>query len=270
MVKAILMGAAGKMGGRIASLITGAEGIELAGAVERQDHPLIGKDIGEISGFGATGITIAGDLKDCISKGDVVIDFTQHEASMVHLGTASDYGKAIVIGSTGFSPEETGRIKKMAERVRCVVAPNMSVGVNVMFKILGDLAAILGDDFDVEIIEAHHNQKKDAPSGTAVRMAEVLATALKRNLDRVGVYGRKGMIGARTREEIGIQTVRAGDIVGEHTVIFGGTGERLELIHRAHSRDNFAKGAIRAAKWIVNQKNGIYDMQDVLGLKGNK
>ena len=169
--------------------------------MERQDHPLIGKDIGEISGFGATGITIAGDLKDCISKGDVVIDFTQHEASMVHLGTASDYGKAIVIGSTGFSPEETGRIKKMAERVRCVVAPNMSVGVNVMFKILGDLAAILGDDFDVEIIEAHHNQKKDAPSGTAVRMAEVLATALKRNLDRVGVYGRKGMIGARTREE---------------------------------------------------------------------
>jgi len=143
----------------------------------------------------------------------------------------------------------------------------MSVGVNVMFKVLDYVAGILGDDFDVEIVEAHHNLKKDAPSGTAVKMAQIIADRLGRDLDKYGIYGRKGMIGERTKEEIGIQTVRAGDIVGEHTVIFGGIGERLEFIHRAHSRDNFAKGAIRAAKWIVNQGNGFYDMQDVLGLR---
>jgi 4-hydroxy-tetrahydrodipicolinate reductase len=143
----------------------------------------------------------------------------------------------------------------------------MSVGVNLMFKVLETVAGILKDEFDVEIIEAHHNLKKDSPSGTAMRMAEIIAKTLNRDLSKVGVYERKGMIGARTKEEIGIQTVRAGDIVGEHWVIFGGIGERLEFIHRAHSRDNFAKGALRAAKWIVNQKNGFYDMQDVLGLK---
>ena len=267
MVKAIVMGAAGKMGGRIASLIAATDGIEMTGAVERPGHPLIGKDIGECLGLGTSGVVLAADLASCIAKGDVVIDFTAHEASMMHLKIAAENKKAIVIGSTGFTADEMARAKAMAPDVRCVLAPNMSVGVNVLFKVLDDVAKILGDDYDVEIVEAHHNQKKDAPSGTAVRMAEVLATSLGRDLGKVGVYERKGMIGARTRTEIGIQTVRAGDIVGEHTVIFGGIGERLEFIHRAHSRDNFAKGAIRAAKWIVDQKNGIYDMQNVLGLK---
>ena len=161
------------------------------------------------------------------------------------------------------------QVKILAQNTRCVLAPNMSVGVNVMLKVLEYCAGILHDDFDVEIVEAHHHLKKDAPSGTAMKMAQVIADKLERNLDEVGVYTRKGLIGERTKKELGIQTVRAGDIVGEHTVIFGGIGERLEFIHRAHSRDNFAKGAIRAARWIVDQKNGLYDMQDVLGLRDN-
>jgi 4-hydroxy-tetrahydrodipicolinate reductase len=172
-----------------------------------------------------------------------------------------------VIGSTGFTAEEMKQADALAKKTRCVLAPNMSVGVNVMFKVLADVAKILGDEYDVEIVEAHHHLKKDAPSGTAMKMAQIIAEALDRDLDRDAVYMRKGMIGERTRKEIGIQTLRAGDIVGEHTVMFGAVGERLEFIHRAHSRDNFAKGAIRAAKWIVSQKNGLYDMQDVLGLK---
>jgi len=267
MVKAVVIGAAGKMGGRIISLMSSTEGIELAGAVERKGHPLAGRDVGETLGLGKTGIRIQDDLKACIAGADVVIDFTHHEAVIGHLQTAAEAKKAMVVGTTGFTAEEMGRIRDIAKKTRLVLAPNMSIGVNVMFKVLENVAGILKDEFDVEIIEAHHNQKKDAPSGTAMRMAEIIARILKRDLNKVGIYERKGMIGARTKEEIGIQTVRAGDIVGEHWVIFGGIGERLEFIHRAHSRDNFAKGALRAAKWIVNQKNGFYDMQDVLGLK---
>ncbi|HRT71387.1 MAG TPA: 4-hydroxy-tetrahydrodipicolinate reductase [Syntrophales bacterium] len=268
MVKAVVMGAAGKMGGRIISLMSSTEGIELCGAVEKAGHPLIGADVGETLGLGKRGIAISDDLKYYIDGADVVIDFTHHEAAVDHLKTAVDHGKAMVIGTTGFTADEMDVIKGLARSTRLVLAPNMSVGVNVMFKVLETVALTLKDEFDVEIVEAHHNMKKDAPSGTAMRMAEIIAGALGRDLQKVGVYERKGMIGARTKEEIGIQTIRAGDIVGEHTVIFGGIGERLEFIHRAHSRDNFAKGALRAAKWVVGQKNGFYDMQDVLGLKG--
>jgi 4-hydroxy-tetrahydrodipicolinate reductase len=159
------------------------------------------------------------------------------------------------------------KAREIAKDARCVLAPNMSVGVNVLFKVLDLVAGILGDDYDVEIVESHHNLKKDAPSGTAMKMAQIIAARLGRDLDQVGVYERKGMIGERTKKEIGIQTLRGGDIVGEHTVMFVTGGERLELIHRAHSRDNFARGAVRAAKWIVAQPKGFYDMQDVLGLR---
>jgi len=172
-----------------------------------------------------------------------------------------------VIGSTGFTAVEMKKVRELAASARCVLAPNMSVGVNVMLKVLADVSGLLGDDYDVEIVEAHHHLKKDAPSGTAIKMAQVIAESLGRDLDEVGVYSRKGMIGERTKPEIGIQTIRAGDIVGEHTVIFGGMGERLEFTHRAHSRDNFARGAIRAALWVVGRGNGLYDMQDVIGLK---
>jgi len=269
MVKAIVMGAAGRMGGRIISLIAGTDGIELAGAVEKRGHDLIGHDVGDFLGLGKTGVLLEDELAACARKGDVVIDFTHREATIDNLRTAADNGTAIVIGTTGLSAVDTEELATVAPNTRCVFAPNMSVGVNVMFKVLENVSSILGSDYDVEIVEAHHNQKKDAPSGTAVKMAQIIADSLNRDLDRVAVYGRQGMIGARTGEEIGIQTVRAGDIVGEHTVLFGGMGERLEFIHRAHSRDNFAKGAIRAALWIVNQPKGLYDMQDVLELKGN-
>lgn len=265
MTKVVVTGAAGKMGSRIISLISAMTDVEIVGAVEVAGHPIIGRYVGQESG--KTGALVYDNLADCIDLADVAIDFTNHEASLNNLRITCARNRAIVIGSTGFTSDEIKEAKRLAANTRCVLAPNMSVGVNVMFKILEYCAGVLGDDYDVEIVEAHHHLKKDAPSGTAMKMAQVIADRLNRNLDEVGVYTRKGLIGERTKKEIGIQTVRAGDIVGEHTVIFGGIGERLEFIHRAHSRDNFAKGAIRAAQWIVNQENGLYDMQDVLGLR---
>ncbi len=270
MVKAIVTGAGGKMGGRIISLISSMDDIRVVGAIEVAGHPIIGRDVGHSLGLGKTGALVTDKLAECIDQADVVIDFTNHEASLNYLKIASEKNRAIVIGSTGFTSDEMSIVNRLAEKTRCVLAPNMSVGVNVMLKVLEYCAGILGDDYDVEIVEAHHHLKKDAPSGTALQMAEVIAAKLGRDLGKEAVYTRKGLIGERTKAEIGIQTIRAGDIVGEHTVMFGGIGERLEFIHRAHSRDNFAKGAIRAAEWIVSQKNGLYDMQDVLGLKNIK
>jgi 4-hydroxy-tetrahydrodipicolinate reductase len=267
MVKAVVTGAGGRMGGRIIHTIQAAEGIELAGAVDLQDHPWQGRDIGECLGLSLRGVRMGDDLAAALKGADVVIDFTHHEASVRHAEIARDLGKAIVIGTTGLTAAETDRVREIAKDGRCVLAPNMSVGVNVLFKVLDLVAGILGDDYDVEIVESHHNLKKDAPSGTAMKMAQVIAARLDRDLDQVGIYERKGMIGERTKKEIGIQTLRGGDIVGEHTVMFVTGGERLEFIHRAHSRDNFARGAVRAAKWIVGQPKGFYDMQDVLGLR---
>ncbi len=267
MVKAIVSGAAGRMGGRIIHMIEAAEGIELAGALERPDHPVVGKEVGEVVGLPAKGIPVAGTLAEVLPKGDVLLEFTHPGPSLAHLREALAMGKAMVIGTTGFSPEQMAEIRELAPRGRVVLAPNMSVGVNLMFKVVEDVARVLTDGYDVEIVEAHHRLKKDAPSGTALKLAQVIAQALGRNLEEVGVYARQGLIGERRKEEIGIQTVRAGDIVGEHTVIFGGVGERLEIIHRAHSRDNFARGAVRAALWVVQQPPGLYDMQDLLGLK---
>jgi len=267
MIKVIVTGAGGKMGGRIINMIDDADDIEVVGAIEAPGHPIIGRDVGHSLGLGRTGALVSDRLADCIDQADVVIDFTNHEASINYLKIASEKNRAIVIGSTGFTPEEMKLAKQLAAKTRCVLSPNMSVGVNVMLKVLEDCAAILKEDYDVEIIEAHHHLKKDAPSGTAMKMAQVIAETLGRDLEKEAVYRREGLIGERTKTEIGIQTIRAGDIVGDHTVIFGGIGERLEFTHRAHSRDNFAKGAIRAAQWIVHQKNGLYDMRDVLGLR---
>lgn len=264
-VKAIVVGAAGKMGGRIIHVLRETGGIELFQAIERPDHPSIGKDIGELIGLGTLGIPLEEGLKK--AGGDVIINFSNPSASLESLEFAKENGLAIVIGTTGFHKEQLERIKGLSESVRCVLAPNMSVGMNLMFRIVQDVAKVLGPEYDIEILEAHHRLKKDSPSGTAVKLGELIASAIGRNLDQVGVYGRKGMVGERTKEEIGMQVIRAGDIVGEHTVLFGGIGERLEITHRAHSRDNFARGAVKAALWIVNQPNGLYDMQDVLGLK---
>ncbi|MFH1596008.1 MAG: 4-hydroxy-tetrahydrodipicolinate reductase [Pseudomonadota bacterium] len=267
MVRAIVSGAAGRMGGRIIHLMEGVEGISLTGAFERPDHPAVGQDVGAVVGLPAKGLKLAGSIGEVLDKGEVVIEFTHPEPSLSHLWQVADAGKAMVMGTTGFSPAQISEIHALASRAHLVFAPNMSVGVNLMFKVVSDIARVLSQGYDVEIVEAHHRLKKDAPSGTAIKLAQVIAHALERNLEEVGVYARRGIIGQRTDEEIGIQTLRAGDIVGEHTVMFGGIGERLEIIHRAHSRDNFARGAVRAALWIVSQPPGLYDMQDVLGLK---
>ena len=267
MVKAIVAGAAGRMGGRIIHIIQQTDGISLAAAFERADHPSVGSDVGEVVGLGTLQLEVAPDLKSVMDAGDVVIDFTHHEASVEHLRQAVAAKKPMVIGTTGFTKEELESIATLAKKIPCVQAPNMSMGVNLMFRVVEDMAKALGDGFDVEIIEAHHHHKKDAPSGTAVKLAQNLAGALGRDLEQVGVYERHGIIGERRSEEIGIQTIRGGDIVGEHTVLFAGVGERLELTHRAHSRDNFARGGVKAAIWVVNQPPGLYDMQHVLGLK---
>ena len=267
MIKAIVAGAAGRMGGRIIHMLEGAQDITLAAAFEQAGHPAVGQDVGEVVGLPKKNMAVAGDLAAVLDRGEVLIDFTNPEATLNNLRQAAAAGKAVVIGTTGLSAAQQAEVKALAAQTRVVLAPNMSVGVNLMFKVVADIARVLSAGYDVEIVEAHHRLKKDAPSGTAVKLAQVIAQALQRNLDEVAVYERKGLIGQRTDAEIGIQTVRAGDIVGEHTVIFGGIGERLEIIHRAHNRDNFARGAVRAARWIVAQPPGLYDMQDVLGLK---
>jgi 4-hydroxy-tetrahydrodipicolinate reductase len=264
-IKAIVAGAAGKMGGRVIHIIKETPLIELHRAIERPDHPSIGKDIGEIVGLGKMGIPLEGSLKK--EGGDVIINFSNAQASLESLEFAKETGLAIVIGTTGLNSEQMSRVRELSKSVRCVFAPNMSVGMNVMFRIVQEVAKSLGPEYDIEILEAHHRLKKDSPSGTAVKIGELISDAIGRDFGKVGVYGRKGMVGERTREEIGMQVIRAGDIVGEHTVLFGGIGERLEIIHRSHTRDNFARGAVRAALWVVNQPNGLYDMQDVLGLR---
>jgi 4-hydroxy-tetrahydrodipicolinate reductase len=267
MINAIVVGAAGRMGRMVINAIQGAEGITCTGAVEAAGHPSLGQDAGVVAGVGEFKKRIESDLKAIIQKGEVVIDFTAAEASLKNMEIAAQHHKPMVVGSTGFSAQQMERIRKLTKEFPCVLAPNMSVGVNLMFRIVEEVARVLGDDYDCEIIEAHHRMKKDAPSGTALRLGEVVARSLGRKLEEVGVYSRKGMIGERSREEIGVQVIRAGDIVGEHTVLFGGTGERIEITHRAHTRDTFAQGAVRAAKWVVNQKPGLYDMGDVLGLQ---
>lgn len=263
-VRAIVVGASGKVGGRIIHIIHETPSIELSQAVERPDHPAIGWDIGEIIGLGKMGIPLGKSLKK--EEGAVIINFSSPQASIESLEFARENGMAAVIGTTGLNPAQLERLRELAKGTRCVFSPNMSVGMNVMFRIVQEVAQVLGPEYDIEILEAHHRLKKDSPSGTAVKLGELIANAIGRSFAQVGVYGRKGMVGERTKDEIGMQVIRAGDIVGEHTVLFGGIGERLEIIHRAHSRDNFARGAVRAALWIVDQPNGLYDMQDVLGL----
>ena len=264
-IKAIVVGAAGRMGGRMIRAIQETPSLRLCGATERPDHPFLGRDVGEILGLGKMGVLLEGEFKK--GEGDVIINFSSPKASMESLEWAHQTGLALVIGTTGLSLEQIGRMKELSKGVRCVFSPNMSVGMNVMFRVVQEVARVLGSEYDVEIVEAHHHLKKDSPSGTAVKLGELIAGALGRDFSRVGVYGRKGIVGERTKEEIGMQVIRAGDLVGEHTVLFGGIGERLEIIHRAHSRDNFARGAVRAALWVVRQPNGLYDMQDVLGLR---
>jgi 4-hydroxy-tetrahydrodipicolinate reductase len=267
MIRIGIAGAAGKMGGRITALSKEYEGIHVAAAFEKKGHRRIGLDVGSLAGIGEIGVMLSGGVEEIIDTVDMIVDFTSVDSTKENLRVAADKGRAMVIGTTGFSKSDLIEIEPFVTRIPCVMASNMSLGVNLLLKVLGDVAKVLGDDYDIEIIEAHHRQKKDAPSGTAMKMAQVIADAVNRNLEAVANYGRKGIIGARPQNEIGIQTVRAGDIVGEHTVLFGGLGERIEITHKASSRDTFARGALKAALWLKNQPEGLYDMQDVLGLK---
>lgn len=267
MIKTVVAGAAGRMGVRIINILALSEGISLAAALEHKGHPLVGRNACAHAGLASGDITITDDVKGALSSGDVLIDFTLPEATIEHVKACAELGKAVVIGTTGFSKDQLAVIEACSKKIPCMLSPNMSIGVNLCFKILAEIAATIGNDYDMEIVEAHHRLKKDAPSGTAMKMAQVLADAVNRNLDEVGVYARKGIIGERSPKEIGIQTLRGGDIVGDHTVMFAGIGERIEITHRATSRDTFAAGAVRAAKWLSGKKPGIYDMQDVLGLK---
>lgn len=270
MTKIGVIGCAGRMGRAICEAVIEDTETELAGGTERAGHEIVGQPISLINSDGGwTGNppTITDDLSKIIDSLDAVIDFSVPDASISNYDIAIDSGTSIVIGTTGFSENQINHIESKSSKGNCVMAPNMSVGVNLMFKLVAEAAKIIGNDYDMEILDIHHNKKKDAPSGTAVRLAEICARETGRDISKTGVYGREGNVGERTKEEIGVMTFRAGDVVGEHTVMFAGPGERVEISHKAGSRSNFARGSVLAAKWVSTQKPGLYDMQDVLGLR---
>ncbi|HEY7366044.1 MAG TPA: 4-hydroxy-tetrahydrodipicolinate reductase [Methylomirabilota bacterium] len=262
----VVAGAAGRMGSRLVAYLPDAGGLRLVAALEAPGHPALGRDAGEVAGVGRLGVTIASDAGAALTRDRVLVEFTAPEPTLEHLRLAATAGARAVVGTTGLSAPQREEIAGLARRMAIVLAPNFSVGVTVALKALSLMARALGDDYDVEITEIHHRYKKDAPSGTAQRMAEVVAEALGRDLASVAVHGRQGLPGERTSKEIGVFSLRSGDVVGEHTVSFGTLGERLELTHRAHSRDTFARGALRAVGFVAGRPPGLYSMQDVLGL----
>jgi 4-hydroxy-tetrahydrodipicolinate reductase len=265
-ISLVVAGAAGRMGTRIVALARETPGVRVVAALQASGHRALGADAGEVAGIGPIGVLVASDAAAAITADRVLVEFSVPEASLEHLRLVAAAGARAVIGTTGFSAAQRDEIAALARRAAIMQAPNMSVAVTLAFKLLPIMARALGDDYDVEISEIHHRFKKDAPSGTAARMAELVAEALGRDLGKVGVYGRQGLPGERTPQEIAVLSHRSGDVVGEHTVSFGTLGERLELTHRAHSRDTFARGALRAARWIVGRPPGLYSMADVLGL----
>jgi 4-hydroxy-tetrahydrodipicolinate reductase len=264
-IELVVAGAAGRMGGRVIALATAARDLRVAGAFERPGHPALGRDAGETAGTERLGVPISADPAALLGPGRILVEFTAPEATVEHLRVAADRGSGAVVGTTGLRPPQVEEVRRLAGRVPILLSPNMSVGVNLAFRVLALMARALGDDYDVEITEIHHRTKKDAPSGTAARMAEVVAEALGRRIEEVGVYGRHGLVGERGPREIGIHALRGGDVVGEHTVVFSTLGERLELTHRAHSRDTFTQGALRAARFVAAAGPGLYSMHDVLG-----
>jgi 4-hydroxy-tetrahydrodipicolinate reductase len=265
-VELVVAGAAGRMGGRVVALAREAPDLRVVGAFERPGHPALGQDAGELAGAGRLGVPIAADAGPLLTAGRVLVEFTAPEPSIEHLRLAAARGVGAVVGTTGLQPPQLDEVRRLAGGIPILLSPNMSVGVNLAFRILALMAKALGDDYDVEITEIHHRMKKDAPSGTAARMAEVIAEALGRRIDEAAVYGRHGLVGERTAKEIGVHALRGGDVVGEHTVVFSTVGERLELTHRAHSRDTFGHGALRAARFVATARPGLYSMRDVLGI----
>ncbi len=265
MVEIGIMGVGGRMGRMLVQAVQAAgKSCRLVAASERADSPLIGQDAGEVAGIGAIGVPILSDTGRLFATGRVVIDFTRPEVTLAQLPKAVALGSLLVIGTTGFDAGGRGKIAEAGQQIPIVMAPNFSVGVNLMMRVVADVARVLEESFDIEIIEAHHRHKVDAPSGTALGLGRAVAQAIGRELHEVAVYGREGITGERERQTIGFATVRGGDIVGDHTVLFAGEGERLEVTHRASSRMTFAKGAVRAAIWLAGRKAGLYDMADVL------
>jgi 4-hydroxy-tetrahydrodipicolinate reductase len=262
-----ITGCNGRMGRVLVQAVTLNADAVLAAAIGRPDTSLVGADAGELAGIGRQGVAIVGELAAVIDEIDVLIDFTTPEATLSNAELCAAHGKALVVGTTGFSAEQKAELLAYQKRMPLVIASNFSTGVNLCFKLLKIAAEVLGDDVDIEIVEAHHRHKVDSPSGTALSMGEVVAQALGRDLDEVAVYGRQGQIGPRTRDTIGFATVRGGDVVGDHTVMFMADGERVEITHKASSRMSFARGAVRAAVWLKGQSAGLFDMQDVLNLK---
>lgn len=260
-----ITGAGGRMGRTLIEAVNAHSGLALSAALERPDSTLLGVDAGELAGIGQLGVKVSGDAAelDC----EVLVDFTLPDATLANLQACVTAGRPMVIGTTGFTDEQLAAIEQAATAIPVCKASNFSTGVNLCFKLLEEAARVIGDDSDIEIYEAHHRHKVDAPSGTALSMGEVVANTLGRDLSKVAVYGREGQTGARDRDTIGFATVRAGDIVGDHTVTFAAEGERVEITHKASSRMSFARGALRAAAWLKGQAPGLYDMQDVLGLK---
>jgi 4-hydroxy-tetrahydrodipicolinate reductase len=267
MTRVVIVGAGGRMGRTLIEACWHAPQISLLATTERADSALIGTDAGEIAGLGILKVPVEKGLEEIRDKIDVVIDFTQPLATLNHLSVCRTKDIRMVIGTTGFNVEQRSQIASAAQDLAIVLAPNMSIGVNLCLTLIEMAAHVLGDEADVEIIEAHHRHKVDAPSGTALRMGEVVANALGRKLEDCAQYGRQGHMGERDPKVIGFETIRAGDIVGDHTVMFAGMGERIEIVHRATSRMTFAKGAVRAASWIMQHERGMFDMRDVLGLK---
>ncbi len=264
MINIAVAGAAGRMGRTLVAACQQTDGLQLSYAFERPDHPAVNDDAGELAGIGRVGTLIHPHLEG--GHFDVLVDFTRPEATLESLGRCITHGKCMVIGTTGFDDQGREKISHAAKVIPIVFAPNMSVGVNVCFRLLELAAQVLGEDTDIEVIEAHHRHKLDAPSGTALRMGEIVAETLGRDLKTCAIYGREGITGERDRKTISFSTIRAGDIVGEHTVMFAGEGERVEITHKASSRMTFAMGAMRAGRWLHGQNPGLYDMQDVLGL----
>ena len=267
MTRIAIVGVAGRMGRTLVNAVQQDDNATLAGGIVEPGSSLVGADIGELAGLGKLGVAAVDSLEDLAADVEVLIDFTTPQVTLANLAFCAEHGKRIVIGTTGLNDEELGALDGYRERVPMVFAPNMSVGVNLTLKLLETAAKALGDEgYDIEVIEAHHRHKVDAPSGTALKMGEVVAESLDRSLKEHGVFAREGQCGPRDPKEIGFATVRAGDIVGEHTVMFATEGERIEITHKASSRMTFAKGAVRAARWVTGQANGRYSMQDVLGL----
>jgi 4-hydroxy-tetrahydrodipicolinate reductase len=267
MVRVAIVGVAGRMGTMLVKAVNEAEDLTLGAATERLESNFIGRDAGEVAGIGKLDVIIADRLDAVLHDFDVVIDFTAPKATLSHLEVCKGAGKQMVIGTTGLSDSEKQDLEHAAREIGIVFAPNMSVGVNLCFKLLEIAAKVMGEEADIEVIEAHHRHKMDAPSGTALHMGEVVANVLGQDLNECAVYGREGQTGPRDSKTIGFETIRAGDIVGEHSVWFVLEGERVEIAHKASSRMNFARGAVRAASWIAAKESGLFDMQDVLDLR---